>query len=141
MKILTSETFPPTPPCPVCNGNVIHKKTRLGYYCDSICNCNDGGILIINGEPEKISSCYSKIVSMYDVINTGLNILWNKLPRWVQSALICGLWILIPGTLIYQLLANQMSIREFPLAMFAIIFTFLGIFYIIMELKGELKKK
>jgi hypothetical protein len=139
--IPTTETFPPMKPCPLCGHIPLHEKTRFGYYCDSLCRCTNCKTLIVNGEPEKTIHPYSKIVFLNDVITTGLNILWNRLPRWAQSTLIIGLWIFIMGSSIYQTVANPWEYRTIPLAVCAILVSMLGIFYIVMELKGELRKR
>ena len=135
MKRPTTKTFPPMHPCPLCKGDLVHEKTRLGYYCDSICRCTGCKTLIVNNEPATTMSPYSKLVMMYDIVETGLNIAWNKLPALAQSLLFIGLWevIIIIATW------NAITDGGIPALGFFTMSLFLGVFYIYHEARGTLR--
>ena len=101
--------------------------------------CDICGTITING----MKTRYDKddFEKWYCVIHQFLIDCWNKLPHRAQSALIIGLWIFIMGSFIYQTVTNPLGYRTIPLGVGAILSSLLGIFYIVMELKGELRKK
>ena len=91
-----------------------------------------------NGKPETILEAYEEIWKRVKKIFTGQ---WDKLPYRVQSVVIIGIWIFIIGVWDYQIFNNRISILDLPLAFICISFTGLGLFYIIEELRGKLRKR
>lgn len=127
--------------CPKCDRPTMTvQSTKTFLHRKNVTRkCDICGIVTINGIKERYD-----IDDFEKWYNSGYKILtntWNKLPRWGQSALIIGIWIFIMGSFIYQTVTNPLEYRTIPLATCAVLFSILGGFYIVMELKGELRKK
>ncbi len=86
---------------------------------------------------------YDGLTMMYDRIKQVLIKIWNAIPYWGQSIIIIGLWIFIPAVLISDVLPHltSLSLSDIPTIILIVIFSGLGIFYIVEELRGTLRKK
>ncbi|MCK9593073.1 MAG: hypothetical protein M0Q91_13795 [Methanoregula sp.] len=74
------------------------------------------------------------------------NDLWNKIPYRVQSVLFILLWIFTMGGWSYHFVSAVLNFDGYVVKTVALLFITafadaLGIFYIVMELKGELRKR